>query len=80
MESNEDKDMAQPVKKFRAGFVNVAVWKNESDGRVFYNTTFSRSYKDSDGDYKDGDSFGHADLACVGKLADLAFNWIAEQE
>lgn len=47
-----------PAATFRIGFVKATVWKNDD----FYNTTLTRSYKDDRGDYRDGDSFGHADL------------------
>ena len=34
----------EPVKKFRIGAVTATIWKNETEGRSFYNTTIVRSY------------------------------------
>ena len=64
----------QPAAKFRVGFVTATVWKNDD----FYNVNVSRSYKD-DGEWKDGDSFGHGDLLNLVKAVERAEAFIAEQ-
>lgn len=65
----------KPVATFRVGNVKAAVWKNDKH----HNVTFVRSYKDGE-EWKDGDSFSHADLLNLGKVAERAENFIATQE
>lgn len=39
----------QPEKKFRAGAIEVAIWKNENpEGKRYYSISFSKSYKKED--------------------------------
>jgi hypothetical protein len=40
---------------------------------------FTRSYKDSDGNWKSTASYAHADLLNISKCAERAENWIARQ-
>lgn len=68
----------QPVREFRLGLIKAAVWKNDTEIGVRYNTTVSRSYKDGN-DWKSSDSFGREDLLLLAKVADMAHTWIHEQ-
>ncbi len=71
--------MAQkPVHEVRLGRIKAAIWKNEVEGGVTHNVTFSRLYKDGD-DWKDSASFSRDDLLLLGKVADLAHSWIYDQ-
>jgi hypothetical protein len=63
-----------PAKKFRLGFVNVTVWKNDTH----YNTVLSRSYKDGN-DYQETNQLGTADLMNAARLLQRAEEWISEQ-
>ena len=65
----------QPAFKFRIGLVTATIWKNEG----FYSVDFKRSYKDADGNWKNTESYAHADLLNISKCADRAENWIARQ-
>ena len=65
----------KPIHEVRLGRLKAAVWKNESEGGVHYNVTFSRIYKDGD-NWKSTDSFGRDDLLLLGKVADHAHSWI----
>jgi hypothetical protein len=82
MESNTYQTMAKekqkPVHEVRFGAIKAAVWKNETDNGVRYNTTFSRIYKDGD-EWASTDSFGRDDLLVVAKVADHAHSWIHAQ-
>lgn len=69
--------MAKPVKTFRLGFVKAAIWQNDSG---YHNVTIIRSYKDGNGDWKDGGSFGAGDLLNVAKVAERAEQWVSDQE
>ncbi len=65
----------KPAKTIRIGYVKATIWKNED----FFNVTLTRSYKDDEGNWKDGDSLGHADLLNAAKALTRAEQFIAEQ-
>ncbi len=64
-----------PVQKFRIGFVEAAIWENDS----FYSVTLSKSYKDGD-EYKSTDNLNAGDLLNAAKVLMRAEAWIAEQD
>ena len=69
----------KPVAEVRVGAVKAAIWPNQSDsGVVRYNVTFSRIYKDGEGNWKSTSSFGRDDLLVVAKVADMAHTKIFE--
>ena len=68
----------RPVHEVRFGGVKVAVWKNESDKGVHFNTTVSRVYKEGEV-WKTSESFSRDDLLLLAKAADQAHSWICEQ-
>lgn len=68
-----------PAKKFRIGFVTATVWKNDGTDKSFFTVEVSRSYKDGDGEYKNGSSLNHADLLNAARVLTRAEAWISEQ-
>ncbi len=76
-DTNETKKNA-PVAKVSVGLQTASIWKNESEGRSFYNVTFDRRYRDAKGDWKSSDSYGRDDLLALAKLADLAHTKVLE--
>ena len=69
----------KPVAEVRVGSVKAAIWPNQTDsGAIRYNVTFSRIYKDADGNWKSTSSFGRDDLLVVAKVADQAHTKIFE--
>jgi hypothetical protein len=66
-----------PVAKVSVGTISAAIWRNESQGRTFYSTTFESRYKDDQGNWQTSDSYNQMDLLALAKCADLAFNEIA---
>lgn len=60
----------KPASTFKRGTVKAAVWENTGKDGLFYSVTFSRSYKDAEGNWKNTDSYAQADLEA---LADVAF-------
>jgi hypothetical protein len=68
----------KPVHEVRLGAIKAAIWKNDTQNGVRYNTTFSRLYRDED-EWKNTDSFGRDDLLILGKVADQAHSWIHAQ-
>ena len=52
----------QPEHKFKAGAVEVAVWKNEGENGDFNSVSIHRSYKDKEGNWQSTNSFKANDL------------------
>jgi hypothetical protein len=69
----------EPVKRFRIGFVTVAVWKNNSGDSTFYNVTLQVRYKDEAGDWQDSKSLSTDQLLNAAKCLQRAEAWISEQ-
>ena len=72
------KEKDKPVHQIRLASIKAAIWKNDTESGVRYNTTFSRLYKDGE-EWKLTDSFGRDDLLLVGKVADQVHTWICDQ-
>ena len=66
----------KPVNEVRVGAVKAAIWRNEGENGSRFNVTFSRIYKDSEGNWKSTSSFGRDDLLVVAKVADLTHSRI----
>lgn len=52
----------KPATTFRRGSIKAAVWENTGKDGLFHTVTFSRSYKDAEGNWKNTDSFAGSDL------------------
>lgn len=66
----------QPVDEVRIGAIKAAIWRNPTDNGARFNVTFSRSYKDAQGEWKSSSSFGRDDLLVLAKIADRAHSRI----
>jgi hypothetical protein len=66
----------RPVAEVSVGHIHAAIWRNESEGAVYYNTTFSARYKDAVGEWKTSATYTQLDLLALAKCADLAFDQI----
>jgi hypothetical protein len=62
-----------PVYKQKSHGIEVAVWKREHDGKAFYSVSATRSYKDSDGNWKTSNSFNLEDRDILMDYLDRAF-------
>lgn len=72
-------DKQPPADVIRDGNIKATIWKRESDeGGGFFNTTFSRTYKDEEGNYRDTGSFGANDLLRLSELARSAYGRVRE--
>jgi hypothetical protein len=70
----------KPVKEIRLASVRAAIWQNQlENGRVMHSVTFSRLYKE-DGAWRDASSFGRSELPLVSRAAEMALDWILEQQ
>ena len=68
----------KPIHEVRMGMIKVAIWKNDTQNGVRYNTTFNRLYREGN-EWKTADSFGRDDLLVLAKVADQAHTWIHAQ-
>lgn len=69
----------RPVHEVRMGRICGAIWRQQTDdGKVWYNVTLSRIYKDGQGNWARSDSFGRSDLPLVIKVADACHTWMYE--
>ena len=70
----------EPVKKFPLGNITAAIWANKTkDGRVWFNVTVTRSYKDGD-KWENISSFRRDELPVASLALDMAYAWIWGQE
>ena len=68
--------MSKPQAKLKDGLLTATVWENQTeDGKIFYSTTLSRSYKKGD-DWKESNSFNEDDLLGIARLAGKAYDAI----
>ena len=72
------KEKKRPVHEIRIGRVRAAAWENETKNGARHNVTFSRLYRDEEGNWHDSASFGRDDLPLVCKVADRVHSWIYE--
>lgn len=68
----------EPAYKARVGHVQLAIWRNETDGRVWYATSLTRQYRQGN-ENKESSNFNLEDLPVLAKAAEMAFAWILNQ-
>lgn len=77
----KNEQQSAPAFSKQLGNIRVAVWRNEANGRTYYNTTLTRQYRDKDEHFQESNSFnGQADLVLVQSAASQAAEWIDSQE
>ena len=67
-----------PTTKFGSVLSRQRFGKTRPGDRTRYNVTFSKSYRDADGQWKTTQSFGRNDLLVLAKVADRAHSRIFE--
>ena len=67
----------QPATTLRYGRIKATIWQNVSEKGPFFSTTFSRSFKDQSGAWRNGTSFGLGDLEALHIVAREAKEWIS---
>ena len=60
-----------PATAFSSGNVNAAIWENTGETGPFFSVTFSRPYKDAQGNWKTSSSYGLNTLI----LCPRSLNW-----
>ena len=66
----------KPAAKIRRGSIEAVIWENgRDDGDAWHTVTLHRVYKAGD-EWKETPSYALADLVQVGRVAELAEDWI----
>lgn len=69
----------RPLKTFRSGAVQAAIWKKEpAAGGIYFSVTLNRSYKQDD-QWRNSESFDSRDLLDVRRVLTSAEQFIGEQ-
>jgi len=63
-----------PADVLRDGPLKASIWRNEGEKGPYYSTTFSRTYQDQEGNYRDTSSFVGGDNLKIAELARLAYS------
>jgi hypothetical protein len=81
MNDTTNTEKTKPVHKVRLGNLSAPVWENRNEeGRAYYRTTLSKSYRDSKGEWQETGSFRSDDLIVLGRLIQLASDWMLARE
>ena len=67
----------KPVHTVRLRSIKATIWKNDTSNGPMYNVTVLRSYRDDNGEWKDGHSIGYDDLMNVAALMYEAHAYIS---
>jgi hypothetical protein len=68
----------RPVQTLRDGAIKAAIWRNESENGVFHGVTFSRTFKNGQGDLQDTSSYSGTQLLRLARLAEKAYDRAAK--
>ena len=79
MAPHDQPSKPKPVITFRCSSIKASVWKNQGEKGSFFNVTFARSYKATDGAWKNSESFGISDLDALLVVTGQAKVWITER-
>ena len=69
----ERSEAREPAEVIRDGFLKASIWRNESEKGSYYATTFARTYRDEQGNYRDSHSYVGTDLLKLSELARAAY-------
>jgi len=70
---DEQNEANKPVSVLRDGNIKATTWRNEGENGPYYSTTFSRTWKDGEGQYQDSRSFSGTELLRLSELAKEAY-------
>jgi hypothetical protein len=68
----------RPVETIRDGAIKAAIWRNDSENGVFHGVTFSRTYKNGEGELQDTNSYSGTQLLRLARLAGKAYDRAAK--
>ncbi|MCB1469974.1 MAG: hypothetical protein KDK08_23140 [Rhizobiaceae bacterium] len=69
-----------PIHKLRENALSAEIWENKHENGVQHSVTFSRSYRDKEGNWQRTSSFGSGDLLNLQHLAGRAHDAIRERQ
>lgn len=61
-----------PIARFRDQGLTVSLWQRDTEKGVFYDVSFSRSYRAQDGEWQNATNCPAGDIQTLRKLLDLA--------
>jgi len=67
----------KPIDTIRDGSLKATIWKNFGEKGNFHSVDFSRTYKQGEA-FKDSRSFSGSELLRIARLANIAYDEIAE--
>jgi len=71
----------KPAHRVRIGTIGGSIFAQQTSKGVMYNTTFTRSYQNSQtAQWEDSYSFGSADVCVLCQVAALCLSWIVWRE
>lgn len=70
--SNQTKQ--RPVETIRDGAIKAAIWRNDSENGVFHGVTFSRTFRNGEGNLADTSSYSGTQLLRLARLAEKAYD------
>lgn len=73
MNRNPDDAPRPPADVIRDGNLKATIWRNDAENGAFYATSFVRTFRDSEGQFHDTNSFVAADLLKLSELARKAY-------
>jgi hypothetical protein len=79
-ENEEGGGRQKPKFQLQIGAIKCVVWANQGKDGEWYSIAFSRSYLDSQKNWKSADSFGADNLLVLAKLAERAWELIAKEK
>lgn len=68
----------KPALTLTDGSIKATLWKQQGPKDSFYSATFSKSYRDENGEYQNGHSFAGTDLLKISQLAQRAYQHARE--
>ena len=81
---NQTNETSQPVARFKAGAIQVAIWENQVNNQGQQTTVLKasveRRYKDAHGAWASSNRYGRNDIPLVIYALKCAFSHIIEQE
>lgn len=70
---------SKPANTIRSGGIKATIWKNKGKSGRFFTASFSRPFRDQQGNWKNGSSFGSRDLESLMNAALEAKEWMDQQ-
>lgn len=74
-----DDKRKKPVETLRDGSIKAAIWENDGEKGKFNSVTFSRTYRDQNGEYGNSNRFSGTDILKLSKLAEQSYDAIQQR-